>query len=99
MEACDFVYKDELVPGTDWSKLYLMKESESFDAHAVRWLSHNEPLQKSDLVSAIKALSYSVVSGSSTKSEKLRSQVRLKVAFVGLEQESTRVYETRLSAR
>ena len=99
IEACDPVPKDELVPGTDWSKLDLMKEKESFDVHAVRWFSHNEPLQKSELVSASKAPSYSVMSGSSTKSEKLRSQVRLKVATVAMEQESTRGYETRLRAR
>ena len=67
--------------------------------HAVRWLSNNEPLQKSELVSASKAPSYSVVSGSSTKSKKLRSQVRLKVATVAMEQESARGYETRLRAR
>ena len=29
MEACDLVPKDELVPGTDWSKLDLMKESKN----------------------------------------------------------------------
>ena len=39
------------------------------------------------------------MSGSSTKSEKLRSQVRIKVAIVAMEQESTRGYETRLRAR
>ena len=84
IQACDLVPKDELVPGIDWCKLDLIKEKESFDVQAIRWLSHIEPLQKSELVSASKALSYSVVSGSSTRSEKLRSQVRLKVATVAI---------------
>ena len=99
IEACDLVPKDELVPGTEWSKLDLMKEKASFDVQAVRWLSHNKPLQKSDLVNASKAPSYSVVSGSLTKSEKLHSQVTLKVATIAMEQKSTRGYETRSHAR
>ena len=49
IEACDPVPKDELVPDTDWSKLDLMKEKESFDVHAVRWLSHNEPCKSQTL--------------------------------------------------
>ena len=49
IKAYDLVSEDQLVPSTDWCKLDLIKEKESFDVHAVRWLSHNEPLEEQSL--------------------------------------------------
>ena len=72
----------------------VFREKSEFDVHAIAWISHNEYHLH---VRSTKTLS---VHGSyMSSSTKLKSQVKPKVVSTTMQQEATKVYETRLCAR
>ena len=95
---CEDLQSSDIVPGTNWCKADIKREKLELDVHAITWISHNEYQMN---VRGTKTLSAdgSYRSSSSIRSAKLKSRVKLKVALIAMQQEATKVYETRLRAR
>ena len=98
LHVCEDLQSSDIVPGTNWCKADIKREKSGFDVHAITWISHNEYQMN---VRDTKTLSAhgSYISSSSVGSAKLKSRVKLKVASTAMQQEVTKVYETRLRAR
>ena len=96
--VCEDLQSSDIVPGTNWCKADIKREKSEFDVHAITWISHNEYQMN---VRGTKTLSAdgSYRSSSSVRSAKLKSRVKLKVASTAMQQEATKMYETRPRAR
>ena len=107
MKMCLETADDELVPGLYVSKADLIKEKLAFDVQVSSWICESERLvsavdilEAAPMIASVARDSPSCCSSSSsTRSKKLESQVKLKVASVAVEQERVKVYQTRSRAR
>ena len=99
LNACEGLDENEIYGSTDWCKADLVREKLDFDIHCRSWLSSQEAVASREDQEEMSVSARSSHSRSSTASEKLKSKVKLKVASTALQQETKRVYETRLRAK
>ena len=107
LKMCVETADDELVPGLYVSKADLIKKKLAFDVQVSSWICESERLvseedilEAAPMIASVARHSLSCCSsGSSTRSKKLESQAKLKVASVAVEQERVKVYQTRSCAR
>ena len=99
LNVSETIGDNEIIPVVEITKPDVVIEKQKFDSQSKSWIAD---LPKTVSVSSIKSVASSIksfTSSSSSRSQKVMSQVKLKVASAAMSQETVKVHETRLRAR
>ena len=99
LNVSETIGDNEVIPVVEITKQDVVIEKQKFDSQSKSWIAD---LLKTVPVSSTKSVASSMkssASSSSSRSQKIMSQVKLKVASAAMSQETVKVHETRLRAR
>ena len=99
LNVSETIGDNEVISVVEITKQDVIIEKQKFDSQSKSWIAD---LLKTVPVSSIKSVAFSMkssTSSSSSRSQKVISQVKFKVASAAISQETIKVHKTRLRAR